>query len=96
MDICQCGANSECNYGICKCLPNYFGDPYTFCRPECTINSECSRNKACINQRCRDPCIGTCGNNASCNVVNHIPMCSCPPDMTGSPFSQCKSIIKGN
>jgi hypothetical protein len=59
------------------------------------MNSECSRMKACINQRCKDPCLGTCGNNARCNVVNHIPMCSCPTEMTGNPFSQCRPVQKG-
>lgn len=93
-NICTCGANAQCDENQnCKCLPNYFGDPNTFCRPECTTNSECSRTQACINQRCKDPCDGTCGNDARCNVVNHIPMCSCPTGMTGDPFSRCVRVL---
>lgn len=64
-----CGANAVCkernNVGSCLCLPEYFGDPYTGCRPECVQNSECDRTKACINNRCKDPCPGVCGINAS-------------------------------
>lgn len=64
-----CGANAVCKerngVGSCLCLAEYFGDPYTGCRPECVQNSECDRTKACINNRCKDPCPGVCGINAS-------------------------------
>lgn len=68
-----CGANAVCKErngaGSCLCLPEYFGDPYTGCRPECVQNSECDRSKACINNKCKDPCPGVCGINASkCRV----------------------------
>ena len=89
-----CGANALCDDGTCTCLPNYFGDAYTHCRPECTMNSDCSRSKACMNQRCVDPCPGVCGSEARCDVVNHVPMCSCPPGTSGNPFSACR-IVKG-
>lgn len=95
-DLCNpspCGPNADCREGICTCLPNYFGDPYSYCRPECTMNSDCSRVKACVNQFCVDPCIGTCGTNAKCDVVNHIPMCSCFPGTTGDPFTLCRPQI---
>lgn len=90
-----CGPNSQCrdvgSAPSCSCLPNFFGSPPN-CRPECTINSECSSNLACINQKCVDPCPGSCGIIAECNVFNHIPTCSCPEGYTGDPFSSC--IIK--
>lgn len=64
-----CGANAECKarngVGSCTCLLEYYGDPYTGCRPECVQNSECDRSKACINNKCKDPCPGVCGVNAS-------------------------------
>lgn len=88
-----CGPNAECNDGACTCLPNYFGDPYSYCRPECTMNSDCSRVKACVNHYCVDPCVGTCGTSARCDVVNHIPMCSCPPGTTGDPFTLCRQHL---
>lgn len=90
-----CGPNSQCreNNGqaICSCLPNYIGSP-PGCRPECTVSSECPQDKACVNQKCVDPCPGTCGLNAKCNVINHSPICSCSPGHTGDPFTRCYPI----
>lgn len=87
-----CGPNSQCrdvnNQPICTCLRSFFGNPPN-CRPECSVNSDCSLNTACLNQRCRDPCPGTCGLNAECQVVNHNAICSCPSHLTGDPFSKC-------
>lgn len=93
-DLCNptpCGANAICSgAGHCECIPEYFGDPYILCHPECLLNSECPSNKACINQKCQDPCPGTCGNNALCNVYNHVAMCYCPEGMTGNAFVNCE------
>lgn len=87
-----CGPYSQCKdiNGVpsCSCLLNYIGSPPN-CRPECVINSECPSNKACIREKCLDPCPGSCGLNALCNVVNHVPICSCLPRYTGDPFSNC-------
>jgi hypothetical protein len=85
-----CGPNAQCNEGICTCLPEYQGDPYRGCRPECVLNSDCPRDKACIRNKCTDPCPGTCGQNAICDVINHIPMCSCPVGMAGNAFIECR------
>lgn len=81
-----------CEAGLCTCLQNYFGDPYSNCRPECTMNSDCPRNKACSNQRCVDPCPGTCGQAATCDVINHIPTCTCPTGTSGDPFVACREV----
>lgn len=70
----------------------YQGDPYMGCRPECVLNNDCAQNKACINRKCKDPCPGICGQNALCNVYNHIPMCQCPEKMTGNAFIECKPV----
>jgi hypothetical protein len=78
--------------GSCVCLPQYFGDPYTGCRPECVINSDCDRSKACLNNKCYDPCPGTCGLDAECRVVNHAPSCACIVGYTGDPLSACVPI----
>lgn len=87
-----CGPNSQCrelNGQVeCLCLPTYVGSPPS-CRPECVVNSECDLRKACVNQKCVDPCPGACGENAVCRVNNHSPLCSCPSGFTGSPFSRC-------
>lgn len=91
-----CGANAICKErngaGSCTCLPEYFGDPYTGCRPECVINTDCARDRACVNNKCRDPCPGTCGINAECRVANHAPSCTCLPGYSGNPISACQII----
>lgn len=90
-----CGPNSQCHEisGIpsCSCLPDYIGSPPN-CRPECTINAECSSNKACIREKCIDPCPGSCGFNAVCNVLNHMPICTCSEGYTGDPFTSCQKM----
>lgn len=99
LDPCNpspCGANAVCKErngaGACVCLPEYFGDPYTGCRPECVTNSDCTRSKACVNNKCVDPCPGTCGLNAECFVLNHSPSCSCITGYTGDPTRACELI----
>lgn len=93
-----CGPNSECNVRgespACSCSQNYIGVPPN-CRPECTINPECATHLACIQQKCRDPCIGLCGVNARCSVVNHNAACVCADGFTGDPFSNCVAATKG-
>lgn len=90
-----CGPNSHCishnNLPSCTCLSNYYGSPPN-CHPECTINQDCQSNKACIRSRCSDPCPGSCGFYAQCNVINHTPVCSCNSGYTGDPFSGCRPI----
>lgn len=92
-----CGPNSLCReinqQAICTCITGYIGAPPT-CHPECMVNSDCILSKACSNQKCRDPCPGTCGVGSKCHVVNHNPICSCPPGFTGNAFVQCIQIRK--
>lgn len=92
-----CGLYSECRkigeVPSCSCLPNYIGTPPS-CRPECTINSDCSSNLACINQKCRASFQGSCGTEAICNVIMHTPTCSCPAGYTGDPFTFCSPKIQ--
>lgn len=94
-DPCQpspCGPYSQCRvingHAVCSCQANYIGSPPA-CRPECMVSADCPQNSACINQKCQDPCPGTCGINARCQVVNHNPICSCSPGYTGEPFVRC-------
>lgn len=96
LDPCNpspCGTNAECHGdGECSCLPEYQGDPYFECRPECVLSSDCSSNKACLRNKCIDPCNGVCAQNALCEVINHVPMCRCPEMMTGNAFIMCNPI----
>lgn len=87
-----CGPNAMCrdvnNRAECSCLEGMFGAPPN-CRPECVINQDCPSNRACIRQRCEDPCIGTCGFNALCNTQHHQPKCSCLDGYEGDPYTGC-------
>lgn len=79
-----CGQNGHCRVinGIASCT-----------YPECIINQDCSRDKACFGQKCRDPCVGACGINALCQVVNHDAVCSCPAGYYGEPKQQCRQEL---
>ena len=80
----------------CSCQPNFVGRPPN-CRPECIINAECPRDKACQKERCLDPCPGSCGINARCLTINHAPVCTCITGFSGDPFSGCTPAqSKGN
>lgn len=88
-----CGSNAVCREqngaGACHCLPEYIGNPYEGCRPECVLNSDCPSNRACIRNKCNDPCPGTCGQNAQCLVINHLPSCNCRIGYSGDPYRYC-------
>ena len=90
-----CGPNAVCravgNTPACSCHANYIGRPPN-CRPECMINAECAGNLACQNERCRDPCPGSCGLHAVCAVTNHVPRCTCEDGYTGDPFVSCSIV----
>jgi len=96
-----CGPGAEClargRQAECKCPAGFKGDPYAFCkRGDCEYDHECSSSLACFDYNCRDPCIGTCGRNANCEVQDHRPICSCPQGFTGDPLSGCdKRIVVG-
>lgn len=91
-----CGINAVCKEragaGSCLCLPEYHGDPYVECRPECVLNSDCVKTKACVNNKCADPCPGVCGIDAECHVNNHVPVCNCRTGYTGNPLTRCHVI----
>ncbi len=56
------------------------------------MNSDCPKSRACINNKCKDPCPGVCGQSAECHVANHSPYCSCFPGYTGNPSIACHLI----
>lgn len=91
-----CGSNAECieknGVGSCICKDNYFGDPYESCRPECVLNADCPSHLACVNNKCKDVCLGSCGQNTECRAQNHKANCICFPGYTGNPYSSCYVI----
>ena len=91
-----CGSNAVCKQHqgavSCVCQQGYIGDPYLSCQPECILNSDCPHDKACVNNKCRDLCRGTCGISAECQVMNHSPSCSCLPGYAGNPFVSCQVV----
>ena len=95
-DSNPCGTSAQCaekNGAIsCVCPNDYIGDPYVSCRPECLINTDCQKHQSCSKSRCVNPCTGSCGINADCRVVNHIPICSCKESFTGDPYGSCRPI----
>lgn len=94
-----CGPNAKCrpvaNTPACSCLPSYVGRPPN-CRPECTNSAECPGHLACQNEKCKDPCPGSCGINTNCIVIKHSPVCSCQEGYTGDPFYGCSVIEQGS
>lgn len=88
-----CGANAVCTErngaGACSCIQDYQGNPYEGCRPECVLSSDCPTDRACVRNKCQDPCPGVCAQFAQCTVVNHIPTCTCPQGYVGNPFVSC-------
>ena len=87
-----CGPNSKCRdingLAVCTCLPNFIGSSPN-CRAECVMNSQCSQDLACINQKCISPCPDPCGINTQCRVIGHSPICICNLGYTGDPFTRC-------
>lgn len=90
-----CGPNSQCQavsgQAECVCVSGMIGTAPN-CRPECVLSSDCTSNRACINQKCVDPCPGVCAPNSECRVVSHSPVCSCVTGYTGNAFSNCRPI----
>lgn len=96
-DACNpspCGSNADCNNGVCTCQPGYNGDPYAYCRPECLVSVDCPMDKACVRNKCVNPCTNTCGQSAICQVNNHAAICTCPPSYTGNAFIKCSPTGK--
>lgn len=94
-DICAsspCGINAVCYNSTCLCIPEYHGNPYAECRPECTSDNECQKQLACIKLKCINPCKNACGIDAVCNVYNHLAICECPTPLRGDPFVACRHV----
>lgn len=93
-----CGPNALCKEyngaGSCTCIDDFYGDPYLGCRPECVMNTDCATYSICFNNKCVDPCPGTCGQNTECRITNHAPSCFCLPGYSGNPLHACTPTIR--
>lgn len=69
-----CGVNAQCQETlggrpVCSCPAGHSGNPLSYCRrSECLDHTECAGHLSCRNGNCVDPCAGTCGSNANCEV----------------------------
>ena len=78
----------------CSCPSGFVGDPLVLCSPkedpipelakvECKVDSDCPSGRACLDNRCRNPCyeLNACDITAVCSVVDTVPfrtmICSC-------------------
>ena len=60
-------------------------------QPECRIDPDCPKTKACVREECVNPChTTTCGINAECRVNNHRALCICKPGYEGDPYEICE------
>ena len=98
-DDLPCGGNAVCrgvqHQAVCTCPPGLKGDPYVTCATrDCTHDSDCPPEKACINDHCVDPCAiaNPCDNSAECRVRDHEVDCSCPPGFQGDRGTACVRV----
>jgi len=59
---------------------------------ECESNADCPDYTACENRQCINPCSikDTCAPRATCKVVWHEPVCTCPDGYVGNPQISCE------
>lgn len=68
-------------------------------QPECTTDSQCPSQTACINLKCANPCrLGQmCSPDQECRVSDSLPlrtvMCLCPPDTIATHDGLCRRIL---
>ena len=110
-DELSCGNNAVCigkrHQATCNCRDGTVGNPNVQCDvqkvappPECTTDSQCPSQLACINQHCENPCLRSqiCSRDQTCSVEDSIPLrtliCKCPIDMVTDTNGNCKHIVR--
>ncbi|KAG8229966.1 hypothetical protein J437_LFUL008539 [Ladona fulva] len=74
----------------CECPEGRYGNPWRRCMAGCEKDSDCSSSWFCEKSRCRPVCSAkTCAQGADCSVVDHRPVCECPPGFKGNSTTQC-------
>lgn len=100
VDPCQnptyaCEGNKKCetrkHRPVCVCKSGFVVNEYgeLTCAPEkreCFRDDDCTSNMACVEGKCRNPCMvqmsrgAVCPGNKSCQVQDHKPICICLKD----------------
>lgn len=93
--FCRC-ENTDGSF-TCTCGLGLIGDPMgTGCRKsgDCLTDNDCPSSAACVQNFCKNPCEApaSCGLNAECLPVNHVPTCRCPYRTQGDPLVKCTQI----
>lgn len=94
-----CDDNKKCetrrHKAVCVCKSGFVVNEYgeLTCAPdkrECSRDDECASNMACIELKCRNPCVtlpnrrSPCDADKSCEVQDHKPICICMKDCSPS------------
>ncbi|KAK0179394.1 hypothetical protein PV327_005151 [Microctonus hyperodae] len=66
-------------------IPNFFRN--------CMNDTQCLNSEKCIDSECIDPCLGLCGIDAICKVINHTATCSCFQCYEGNPHIRCTPYL---
>ncbi|XP_045477748.1 neurogenic locus Notch protein-like isoform X2 [Harmonia axyridis] len=100
-DICdQCANDALCistnTATNCVCPRGFFGNPYISCYKMCLSNEDCTSDKLCVHNLCKDPCEGACGVNTECTVdkIKRNPVCRCQDGFSGDPSRICTLKIE--
>lgn len=105
-----CAPNAVCysrnHQAGCRCPEHMpLGDPLAYCQrtppatvasPECEKDYQCPSQEACINNKCRNPCIelSPCTPSSMCSVSDTTPVrtmvCTCPEGWISDNDGECK------
>lgn len=106
-DLDSCALTARCegrhHQPVCNCQPGTTGNPYVECsgyreQPQCTVDSDCPSQLACINVHCENPCAKSdvCSPQQTCTVLDTLPlrtvMCRCPIDTTTDNAGRCVPV----
>lgn len=96
----QCEENKKCetrrHKAVCVCKSGFVVNEYgeLTCAPdkrECSRDDECASNMACIDLKCKNPCVTSgssrptpCAPDKACQVQDHKPICICMKDCSPS------------
>lgn len=57
---------------------------------DCSADADCANSQTCRRGSCVEACkADPCGLNAVCESVDHASRCSCPPEYSGNPRTEC-------